>query len=97
MRRFRRYRKTWRRACRFDNRRRGDYWIAPSQLAKVQFRLKIVKELCKIFPIKRVGVEDIAYNHYAKRKGKYFSTAEIGKAMLYKELESIAELVIFKG
>lgn len=97
MRRFRRYRKTWRRPCRFDNRRRGDYWIAPSQLAKVQFRLKIVKELCKIFPIKRVGIEDIAYNHYAKRKGKYFSTAEIGKAMLYKELESIAELVIFKG
>ncbi len=96
MRRFRRYRKTWRRLCRFDNRRRGDYWIAPSQLAKVQFRLKIVKELCKIFPIKRIGVEDVAYNHY-KGCGKHFSTAEIGKTTLYKELELIAELVIFKG
>ena len=39
MRRFRRYRK-WRRPCRFNNRRRGNGWIAPSQLAKVQFRLK---------------------------------------------------------
>ena len=97
MRRFRRYRKTWRRPCRFDNRQRGDYWIAPSQLAKVQFRLKIVKELCRIFPIKRIGVEDVAYNHRAKRDGKYFSTAEIGKTMLYRELKSIAELIIFKG
>ena len=70
MRRFRRYRKTWRRPCRFDNRRRGNGWIAPSQLAKVQLRLKIVKELCKIFPIKRIAVEDVAYNHYAKRGGK---------------------------
>jgi len=96
MRRFRRYRK-WRRPCRFNNRRRGNGWIAPSQLAKVQLRLKIVKELCKIFPIKRIAVEDVAYNHYAKRGGKYFSTVEIGKTMLYEELRAIAELITFKG
>jgi len=95
-RRFRRYRK-WRRPCRFDNRRRGNDWIAPSQLAKVQFRLKIVKELCKILPIKRIAVEDVAYNHYAKREGKYFSTVEIGKTKLYEELRAIAELITFKG
>jgi len=96
MRRFRRYRK-WRRPRRFDNRKRGDYWIAPSQLAKVQFRLKIIRELCKIFPIKRIAVEDVAYNHYAKRGGKYFSTAEIGKTMLYEALGANAELITFKG
>ena len=62
MRRFRRYRK-WRRPCRFDNRRRGNGWIAPSQLAKVQFRLKIIKELCKILPIKRIAVEAVSYTH----------------------------------
>ena len=97
MRRFRRYRKTWRRKKRFDNRRRGDYWIAPSQLAKVQFRLKIIKELCRIFPIKRIAVEDVAYNHYARRDGKYFSTVEIGKKMLYDEIKAVGELVLFRG
>jgi len=96
MRRFRRYRK-WRRPCRFDDRKRGEYWIAPSQLAKVQFRLKIIRELCKILPIKRIAVEDVAYNHYARRDGNHFSTVEIGKTMLYREIESIAELVLFKG
>jgi len=97
MRRFRRYRKTWRRAERFDNRKHGDYWIAPSQLARVSFRLKIIKELCKIFPIMRIVVEDVAYNHYVKRGGKYFSTVELGKTMLYKEVESMGELVLFNG
>ena len=97
MRRFRRYRKTWRRPCRFDNRRRGDYWIAPSQLAKVQFRLKIIKELCKIFPIKRIAIEDVAYNHYARNDGKYFSTVEIGKKMLYDEIKAVGELILFRG
>jgi len=97
MRRLRRYRKTWRRAERFDNRKRGDYWLAPSQLARVSFRLKIIKELCKIFPIMRIVVEDVVYNHYAKRGGKYFSTVELGKTMLYKEVESIGELILFNG
>jgi len=95
-RRFRRYRK-WRRPCRFNNRKRGNGWIAPSQLAKVQLRLKIIRELCKILPIKRIAVEDVAYNHYAKRGGKYFSTVEIGKTMLYEALNAIAELITFKG
>ena len=96
MRRFRRYRK-WRRPCRFNNRKRGNGWIAPSQLAKVQLRLKIIRELCKILPIKRIAVEDVAYNHHARNDGKYFSTVEIGKTMLYKELRAIAELITFKG
>jgi len=96
MRRFRRYRK-WRRPCRFDNRRRGNGWIAPSQLVKVQFRLKIIKELCKILPIKKIAVEDVAYNHYARKDGKYFSTVEIGKTMLYDEIKAIGELILFRG
>jgi len=48
-------------------------------------------------PIKRIAVEDVAYNHYAKRGGKYFSTVEIGKTMLYEELRANAELITFKG
>ncbi len=46
MRRARRYRNTRQRPKRFDNRNREGF-IAPSQKAKVEFRLKIIRELCK--------------------------------------------------
>ena len=91
-RRFRRYRKTWRRACRFNNRRRADGWIAPSQKAKVDFRLKIVEELKKLYPIKKAIVEDVNFNHYRKRWGRYFSTVEIGKGRTYEQLQKWFEL-----
>jgi hypothetical protein len=97
MRRGRRYRNTRRRKKRFSNRRKKDGWIAPSQLAKVQLRLKIVKELCKIFPIKHIIVEDVRFNHYTKRWGKFFSTVEIGKTKLYSELEQLGKLFLLEG
>jgi len=70
-RRFRRYRKTRRRPCRFNNRKRKEGWIAPSQKAKVDFRLRIVEELGRLFPITDYAVEDVKFNHYTKRWGKY--------------------------
>ncbi len=85
-RRFRRYRKCRRRQCRFDNRKRKDGWIAPSQKAKVGFKLKIIEELKKLYPITRVVIEDVRFNHYKKRWGKYFSTVEIGKTKVYETL-----------
>lgn len=96
MRRARRYR-LWRRKKRFDNRRRRVGWIAPSQQSKVELRQKIVRELAKVYPIDEVGVEDIAFDHYNKKYGKYFSTAEIGKTAFYRTLEEIASIVKFKG
>lgn len=97
LRRTRRYRNTRRRPCRFDNRSRKDGWIAPSQKAKVQLRLKIARELCRIYPLKRIVVEDVRFNHYRKRWGKYFSTVEIGKNWLYAELRKLSELVKYDG
>ena len=97
MRRTRRYRNTPRRAKRFDNRRRSDGWIAPSQKAKVDFRIKIVDELCKLYPIKRFAVEDVRFNHYKKRWGKYFSTVEIGKAKFYSHLRGLGQLTLYRG
>jgi hypothetical protein len=85
MRRARRGRK-WRRATRFNNRIRGEAWIAPSQKAKVDFRLKIIEELKKLYPITKVIAEDVRFNHYKKRWGKYFSTVEIGKKRTYDKL-----------
>lgn len=68
-RKFRRYRKTWRRACRFKNRRRREDWIAPSQKAKVDLRLRIIEELKKLYPITKAVVEDVRFDHYRKRWG----------------------------
>lgn len=97
MRRARRFRKTWRRLCRFDNRSRPKGWIAPSQKAKVDFRLRITKELCKIYPITQFAVEDVRFNHYKKRWGKYFSMVEIGKTKLYEALSKLGKLKKYRG
>jgi hypothetical protein len=66
MRRARRFRNTRQRPKRFDNRNRGGF-IAPSQRAKVEFKLTIIKELCKLYPVTDFAIEDVAFNHYEKR------------------------------
>lgn len=95
LRRARRYRKTRRRPWR--PRSPGPDWIAPSQLAKVLFRLAIVWELCKLFPVKYFIVEDVKFDHYSKRWGKHFSTVEIGKGYYYRELRKLGTLVLVEG
>jgi RNA polymerase subunit RPABC4/transcription elongation factor Spt4 len=97
MRRVRRYRNTPRRAKRSNNRRRPEGWLAPSQKAKVDFRTKVVDELCKIYPIDRFAVEDVRFDHYRKRWGKYFSTVEIGKAKFYEHLRKLGDLRLYSG
>lgn len=94
LRRARRYRKTRRRPWR--PRSPGPDWVAPSQLAKVLFRLAIVRELCKLFPVKYFIVEDVKFDHYSKRWGKHFSTVEIGKKH-YRELRELGTLVLVEG
>lgn len=97
LRRARRFRNKRRRPSRFDNRRRKDGWIAPSQKAKVSFRLKIIEELRNLYPIKLFAVEDVRFNHFKKRWGKFFSTVEIGKTMLYEKLKEWGKLILFSG
>lgn len=98
MRRGRRSRNCRRRPCRFDNRTRPEGWIAPSQKTKVNFKIKVLGELFRIYPLnQRNAIEDIRFNHYKKSWGKQFSTAEIGKTMLYDWLKQRAELVLYEG
>lgn len=92
LRRARRYRNTLRRPARFSNRKRKGYWLAPTQRSKVETRLKAVRELCKIYPVRLIVTEDVHYNHYKHRNGKYFSTTEIGKTFTYREYRKLAEL-----
>jgi len=82
LRRARRFRNCRRRECRFDNRNK-DGFIAPSQLIMVNSRLKAIKEFLKYYPICKVVIEDVKFNHRDKRYGRNFSTIEIGKEMIY--------------
>ena len=95
LRRARRYRKTRRRPWR--DRSPGEGWIAPCQLSKVLFRLAIVKELCRLFPVKSFIVEDVKFDHYNRRWGRYFSTVEIGKTYYYAELKQKGTLFLAEG
>ena len=98
LRRARRFRTCRRRPRRFDNRRRASHWIAPSQLVLVQSRFKVLGALFDTYPIMRVGLEDVAFNHAAHRWGKHFSTVEIGKAKVRAWIEERgAEVVRFRG
>lgn len=92
LRRARRFRKTPRRPARFDNRKKKGYWLAPTQRSKVETRLKVVRELCRIYPVRLIVTEDVRYNHYRYRDGKYFSTVEIGKTLTYREYRKLVEL-----
>jgi len=82
LRRARRSRKCRRRPARFNNRRRKPDWLAPSQAAVVGSRLKVLRELFRIYPIHVVGFEDVRFNHAKYRWGANFSTVEIGKACI---------------
>jgi len=81
LRRARRWRNCRRRACRFNNRSREGF-IAPSQLMMVQSRLKAISEFFKCYPISKVAIEDVKFNHRDKHYGKNFSTIEVGKNMI---------------
>ena len=95
LRRNRRYRKTRRRPCRFDN--RTGHWLAPSIRARKELELRIVRELSRIFPVSQIVLEDVAFNHYTRREGTYFSQVEVGKNWLISQLEEIAPVTTFQG
>jgi hypothetical protein len=96
MRRARRWRTCRRRACRSDNREK-DGFIAPSQLMMVQSRLKAIKEFFKCYPVTDVVLEDVRFNHRAKRWGKNFSTVEIGKTMIKDWIKERTQLHLCSG
>ena len=97
LRRNRRNRNCRRREAQFSNRRKKQGWIAPSQLAKVQSRIRLMQRLCKLFPLTDVVIEDVKFDHYRKRWGKHFSTVEIGKTKVYEEAEKLGKLWKIEG
>jgi len=97
LRRTRRQQKCRRREARFNNRKREGF-IAPSQLVVVNSRLKVIKELLKMYPISFCGFEDVCFNHAKHRWGKNFSTIEIGKTKIKEFITSFGiQIVEYKG
>lgn len=62
MRRARRNRKTRYRKARFDNRRRGDGWLAPSIRQKINTHLTVIANVHKILPITKITVETAQFD-----------------------------------
>jgi len=96
LRRARRFRNCRKRECRFNNRSKKDF-IAPSQLQIVNSRLKCMNEFFRCYPIQKVAIEDVKFNHRDKKWGKNFSTVEIGKTYIYKWISQRARLDMFTG
>lgn len=62
MRRARRNRKTRYRKARFDNRRKGDEWLAPSIREKIDTHLTVIANVHKILPITKITVETAQFD-----------------------------------
>jgi hypothetical protein len=82
LRRTRRSRKCRRRKARFNNRKRKEGFLAPSQQVIVQSRQKVIRAILAIYPIHKAGLENIKFCHIKHCWGVNFSTVEIGKARI---------------
>lgn len=74
------------RPIRFDN--RTSKKLAPTIKSNVDFRKWLIVKLTRLFPITRVVIEDVRFNHYKSTKGKSFSHVEQGKTELYDFIKS---------
>jgi hypothetical protein len=96
MRRTRRNRKTPCRQPRF-NRSRGS--LAPSTKARWQWKLRIIGQLAKVFPITDIVVEDIRAKTIKKARkwNKSFSPLEVGKHWFYSQIKLFGNLHLKQG
>ena len=62
LRRGRRNRKTRYRQAKFNNRRCGNGWLAPSIRQKIGTHLTVVENICKMLPISRIMVETASFD-----------------------------------
>ena len=75
------------RPIRFDN--RTSKKLPPTIQANVDFRKWIIGKLINYFPVSKIVVEDVRFNHYKSTKGKSFSLVEQGKTQLYKFIRNL--------
>ena len=86
---------------RFSNRRQGK--LAPSIRANRQLELRIVSELCKLFPVSEIRYEyvkadvDLTSGRKKARSGKGFSAVMVGQKWLIEQLSNFAHVVTIFG
>jgi RRXRR protein len=86
---------------RFANRRQGK--LAPSIRANRQLELRIVSELCKLYPVAEIRYEyiradvDLTSERKKARSGVGFSPVMVGQRWMLKQLEQFAPVVKVEG
>lgn len=86
---------------RFANRRQEK--LAPSIRANRQLKLRIVSELCQIYPIASIRYEyvradvDVTSGRLKAKSGKGFSAVMVGQRWMLKQLEQFALVVKIEG
>lgn len=75
------------RPIRFSNRTKAS--LAPTIKANVDFREWLLVRLLRYFPISRVVVEDVKFNHFKSKRGSSFSNVELGKTRFYEFIKSL--------
>ena len=98
MRRARRGRKTPCRQPR-QNRKHAKQKIPPSTKARWQWKLRLARWLCSLFPVQVFVVEDIQASTKARKKrwNTSFSPLEVGKQWFYEELGKLAPVQTRQG
>jgi hypothetical protein len=95
MRRARRFRNTPYRQPRMNRARGG---LPPSTKARWQWKLRLCRWLCRLFPITAFMVEDIqAPTKGQPRWDRHFSPLEVGKQWFYAELGTLAPVQTRQG
>jgi len=86
---------------RFANRRQSK--LAPSIRSNRQLELRIVSELCKLYPVAEIRYEyvradvDLTSGRKKARSGKGFSAVMVGQKWMLKQLEAFAPVVTIYG
>jgi hypothetical protein len=97
MRRTRRARKTPCRQPR-QNRQQSKKKLPPSTRARWQWKLRLARFLCQLFPVSVFVVEDIKAGTRGKRRwDQSFSPLEVGKQWFYVELSKLAPVQTKQG
>lgn len=86
------------RKIRFDSRTSSK--LAPTVASMINFRKFIISELLELYPISKIIIEDVTYNHWGDKEGlgSGFSHVEIGKTKLYNWIKSLGiKLITVRG
>jgi N6-L-threonylcarbamoyladenine synthase len=93
-RRARRYRKTWYRKPRFLNRKKPEYWLAPSIQNKLDTHVKVINQVKAILLISYINIEVAAFD-IQKIKNPEISSVDYQNGV-QKDFWNVREYVLYR-